>query len=139
MLKIHHGHARRAIGVLVAASVAIGGITTASAAEDQETQVFEKQVVLKGANGKDVLVDSDGKLAEAKCPGQRFEAAAASGDTRRKEDVKFVLCAAKGESLLAALQKAEIDVQKQDDMPGSNKAEILKQIRAKIAELQTRG
>ena len=37
--------------------------------------------------------------------------------------------------MLSALEKAEADIQTEDEMPAERKAEILAKVRAKIAEL----
>ena len=75
----------------------------------------------------------------AKCPGEVFQVDSAGGTDARKENVKFVICTAPGEKLLSALEKAEADIQKQDEMSAERKADILAKVRAKIAELRARG
>ena len=52
---------------------------------------------------------------------------------------KKPLCADKGESLVAALEKAAGEIEKRDEMPAERKADILTKIRAKIAELRAKG
>ena len=82
---------------------------------------------------KDVLVRRDGEFREIKCEGEKFEAGASDSSADRKEQVKFFICARPGESLLPALEKAEAELQKSDEMPAARKSEILNQIRFKIA------
>jgi hypothetical protein len=41
--------------------------------------------------------------------------------------------------MISALEKAEADIRKNDDMSADRKAEILSKIQAKIAELRARG
>jgi len=50
-----------------------------------------------------------------------------------------MICARPGENLLPALEKAEAELQKSDEMPAARKAEILTQMRSKIAKLRARG
>ena len=145
MLKLNHGRAHRLVGMVLASVIAMGAVATAGAAQDKakdETKVFEKRIVIHKGGEKDVVKHGEpGELREisTNCPGEKFEADAASGSTDRKEKVKFILCTANGEKLLAALEKAEAEIQKRDDMPADRKAEILTKIRSKIDELRAKG
>ena len=73
-----------------------------------------------------------------KCPGEIFEVDSAGGSIERKGREARHLHAGK-DKMLSALEKAEVDLQKSDDMPADRKAEILTKVRAKIAELRARG
>lgn len=143
MLTLTHGPGRKLAGIALAAAISLTGLAIAVpavAAPDEETRKFEKKIVIhEGRGDKDVLVRRDGEFRELKCDGEKFEAGSSGGSADKKEQIKFVLCAKAGESLLPALEKAEADLQKQDEMPAERKAEILSQIRSKIAELRTRG
>ena len=145
MLKLNHGRTRRLAGLALASVIAAGGIATASVAQEKaaaETKKFDKKIVIRHAGDKDVLKHGEpGELRDmaAKCPGEVFEVDSAGGTDARKENVKFVLCTRPGEKMLNALEKAEADIQKQDDMPSDRKADILAKLRAKIAELRARG
>jgi bla regulator protein blaR1 len=146
MLKLNHGRTRRLAGLALASVIAAGGIATATAAQEKaatETMKIEKKIVVRHV-GDDRDVHKHGDPAElrdlaAKCPGEKFEVDSVGGTEAKKENVKFVLCAAKGERMLTALEKAAVDIEKQDDMPAERKADILAKLRAKIAELRARG
>lgn len=145
MLTLNHGRTRRISGLLLASALAIGGVATAGAAQDtveKETKVFEKRIVIKKPGGKDVLKRGQSRefhdLAMT-CPGEKFEVDSAGGSPDKKENVKFVLCTDKGESLLPALEKAAAEIEQRDEMSADRKAEILTKLRAKIAELRARG
>ena len=145
MLKLNHGPARRFAGLALASVIAIGGMATAGVAQDKaetETKKFEKKIVIRHAGDKDVLKRGEpGELRDmaAKCPGEVFTVDSAGGTEARKENVKFVICTDPGEKMLSALEKAEADIQKQDEMSPDRKADILAKVRAKIAELRARG
>ena len=146
MLKFNHGRTRRLAGMVLASVIAAGGIATATAAQEKaatETKKFEKKIVVRHVGeDKDVLKRGEPHelLARAKeCPGEKFEVDSVGGTDARKENVKFVLCTANGEPMLAALEKAAANIEKEDDMPAERKAEILSKLRAKIAELRARG
>ena len=144
MLKLNHGPARRIAGLALAGVIAAAGMATAGAAQsDQKDQeVFEKRIVIRHAGDKGDLKPGEvPKVDEltTNCQGEKFLVDSAGGTEKRKENVKFFLCADKGESLLAALEKAEVNLQKQDDIPADRKAEILAKIHAKISELRAKG
>ena len=145
MLKLNHGRTRKLAGIALASAIAFGGMATATAAQEQvttETKKFEKKIVIRHAGDRDVVKHgAPGELRDlaAKCPGEKFEVDSVGGTEAKKENVKFVLCTTKGEPMLAAVEKAAADIEKQDDMPADRKADILAKIRAKIAELRARG
>lgn len=143
MLNLTHGRGRKLAGILLAGTISVAGVAVAAptqGAAEPETRTFEKKIIIhEGPGGnKDVLVRREGEPRQIKCEGEKFEAGA-SGGTDKKEEIKFFICARPGESLLPALEKAEAELQKADEMSADRKAEILGQIRAKIAELRSRG
>ena len=145
MLKLNHGPTRRLAGLALASLIAVGGMATAGVAQEKattETKKFEKKIVIRHAGDKDVLKHGEpGELRDmaSKCPGEVFTVDSAGGTEARKENVKFVICTEPGEKMLSALEKAEGDIQKQDEMSAERKADILAKVRAKIAELRARG
>ena len=142
MLKLNHSRLRRAVGLAAALGVAFAGAFAASAAQEAapETKKFVKKIEVH-ADSKDVLRSGGpgehGRMMN--CPGEKFEASHGSDASNQQEEVKFFVCAAKGESLLPALEKAAADIEAVNDMPAAGKGEILQKIRAKIAELRARG
>jgi hypothetical protein len=143
MLKLNHGRARKLAGIALASAIAFGGMATATAAQETtETKKFEKKIIVRHVGDKDVVKHGEpGDLRDmaAKCPGEKFEVDSVGGTEAKKENVKFVLCTANGERMLTALEKAVVDLEKQDEMPADRKADILAKLRAKIAELRARG
>lgn len=108
----------------------------------KEEHVYEKKIVIRHAGDKGDFKPGEVPEVEkfsTKCPGEKFEASSASGDVVKKQDVKIIICGTKDEKLLPALEKAEAELQKQDDVPAERKAELLAKIRAKIAELRAKG
>jgi beta-lactamase regulating signal transducer with metallopeptidase domain len=144
MLKLNHGRGRRLAGLAITAIIAGTGIATAAVVQDQareETKVIEKKVVIRHAGKDDLKSGEIPKVEEltTNCEGEKFLVDSSGGTETRKENVKFFLCADKGENLLTALEKAEADLQKRDEIPAASKAEILAKIRARISELRSKG
>ena len=146
MLKLNHGRTRRLAGLALASVVAVGGLATAGAAAEEapkpETRKFEKKIHVHYAGDKDVLKRGEpGELRDMAmtCPGEVFRVDSAGESAERKEAVEFFICTDAGDKMLTALEKAEADLQKTDDVPADRKAELLTKIRAKIAELRARG
>jgi beta-lactamase regulating signal transducer with metallopeptidase domain len=148
MLTLNHGRTRRLAGLVLASAIAVGGLATASAAQEKsestttEVKKVEKKIVIRHVDGKEVgkigEIPEPGQMA-ANCPGEKFEVESAGGTEGRRENVKFILCAKAGERMLTALERAEADIRKQDDMSAERKADILAKIHAKIAELRAKG
>ncbi len=143
MLKLNHGPVRRVAGLGVAAIIAGAGIATAVAAQtDKKEEVVEKRIVIRHAGERGDLKPGEVPELEklsTKCPGEKFEASSAGSSEAKKQDVKIIICGTKDEKLLPALEKAEAELQKQNDIPADRKAEILAKIRAKISELRAKG
>ena len=143
MLTLTHGRGRKLAGIALAAAISLTGLAVAVPAQgapEGDTRKFEKKIVIHERSGdKDVLVRHEGEPRALKCPGEKFEAGSSGGSADQKEQIKFFICARQGENLLPALEKAEAELQKSDEMPADRKAEILTQIRSKIAELRARG
>lgn len=147
MLSVTHGRGRKLAGIALAGAISLTGVAIAAPTEgtpEPETRRFEKRIVIHEgpAEKKDRLIRREGELREfreIKCDGEKFETGASGGTADKKEEIKFFVCAKAGESLLPALEKAEAELQKSDDMPAARKTEILTQIRSKIAELRARG
>ncbi|HEX6218122.1 MAG TPA: M56 family metallopeptidase [Sphingomicrobium sp.] len=143
MLNKTHGAGRKIAGMAIAAGLTIGGLAFAApaigqekASEDHEVRRIEIREV-KG--GKDVLVRRDVKELAVDCSGEKFEVGSDGTSGAKKENVKFVLCAKEGQSLLPALERAAAEIEKRDEMPADRKADILTKLRAKIAELRAKG
>lgn len=144
MLKLNHGPARRFAGLVLASAIAAGGIATAGVAQEKATETkVEKKIIVRKVHGDGDVIkrgNPDEMLTKAeKCAGEKFEVDSTGGAEGKEEKVKFVLCTKNGEELIGALERAEADIQKQDDMSPERKADILAKVRAKIAELRARG
>lgn len=149
MLNMSHGKARKLGGLLFAGAVTVAGLTLAAPAladqpagdSSRKIERIEIREVI-GGKGDTKIIRRDGHgISEVSlsCPGEKFEAASEGGSEGKKEKTRFVLCADKGESLLAALEKAAVEIEKRDEMSAERKAEVLIKIRAKIAELRAKG
>ena len=147
MITKSHGKGRKLAGMTLAAMLTVGGLLSAApAAADQETSEPKREVrrieIREIKGDKDVIVERDGKeLRElaVNCDGEKFEVASEGGSGEKKEKVKFLLCADKGQSLLAALEKAAGEIEQRDEMSAATKTDILAKLRAKIAELRANG
>ena len=143
MLNTSHGAGRKFAGLALAAGLSVGGLILAAPAvaepgADREKEV--RRVEIREVRGdKDVLIRRDGKELAVDCTGEKFEVASDGTSGAKKENVKFVLCANEGQSLLPALERAAAEMEKRDEMSADRKAEILGKLRAKIAELRAKG
>lgn len=136
MLNLNEGPVRRALGLgAVGLFVFAGAATAADNHKKVETHEVKK-IEIRHSDGK-----HSGKLEMHKmgCAGEKFELVSEGGTGDRKEKMKLLLCAQKGESLIPALEKAAADIEKRDDLPADRKADMLGKLRAKIAELRSKG
>ena len=149
MLSKTHGNARKLAGLVVAAGLTLGGLALAAPAaadepKDAETKEFVKRIEIREHRGGKDGAERSGDLHRdvrvmANCDGEKFETGSEGGTEARKENVKFVICTKKGESLLPALEKAVSRIESESDIPAERKAEILSRLRGKIAELRAKG
>ena len=149
MLSLKHGNMRKVAGLMVAGGITAAGLAIAAPAladepkgdaGRQEKRIEIREVI--GGKGETKIIKRNGEgISEVSldCPGEKFDASSEGGSGGKQEKTRFVLCADKGESLLAALEKAAVEVEKRDEMPAERKADILTKIRAKIAELRAKG
>lgn len=148
MLQWNHGSIARAAGLGCAAMVAFGGLalTAPAGAQTTETEEVETQKRIEirriVGSGEDSEGHADLRAAIAECDGERFEASsAAPSDGDRKERTKVVLCM-KGTpdaaELADKLERAAGRIEQEEHLSGETKAEILAQLRARIAELRAR-
>ena len=148
MLNKTHGSVRKIAGMLLAGGLALGGLALAApAAADEpkagETREFVKRIEIHettgGKHGARAGDHDRVVRVMADCDGEKFESGSQGGTETKKENVKFVICTRKGESLLPALEKAASRIESESDIPAERKAEILSKLRAKIAELRAKG
>ena len=148
MLNKTHGSVRKIAGMLLAGGLALGGLALAApAAADEpkagETREFVKRIEIHettgGKHGARAGDHDRVVRVMADCNGEKFESGSQGGTETKKENVKFVICTRKGESLLPALEKAASRIESESDIPAERKAEILSKLRAKIAELRAKG
>lgn len=148
MLKLNHGPARRATGITLAALVALGGLTLSTGLEahphpEGTEQKVEKKIIVHQIGGADGKREISGELREkmANCEGEKVEATAAGGTAEKKENIRIVLCGKKGSTpaeLAAMIEKSVGKIEAESELPPERKAQILAQLRAKIAELRAR-
>lgn len=147
MLKWNHGRVRRIAGMTLASAIAFTGIATASAAQDvakDEKQIVEKKVIIRHADGEKNATELGALSPEMrakieKCEGQPLEAEVQGGAADKKQRTRVILCA-KGDGPQAAerLEKALTRIEADSDMSPETKAQLLAQLRAKIAEMRAR-
>ena len=150
MLKSNHGKLRRIAGMTLASAIAVAGIATASAAQEaakdekQVVEKVEKKVIIRHADGdKDKAelgaLSPEMRAKIEKCEGQPLEAEVQGGAADKKQRTRIILCA-KGDGPQAAerLEKALTRIESDSDISPETKAELLAQLRAKIAEMRAR-
>ena len=146
MLKLDHGRAARSAGLGCAALLAASGLALTPAVQAQtaetEKEVKHVEIVKMHGDRKGELRDPAKMRAHLqKCEGEKFEASADGGTADKKQRTRIVLCGEKGKSnaeLATMLEKAAAKIESESDMPAENKAQVLAQLRSKIAELRAR-
>lgn len=149
MLHKTHGTPRKVAGLVVAAGLTLGGLAIAAPAAADEPKAGDTEKFVKRIEIHETVGGKDGAARAgdperhvrvmANCDGEKFETNSLGGTEAKKENVKFLVCTRKGESLLPALEKAAARIEQESDIPAERKAEILSQLRAKIAELRAKG
>jgi beta-lactamase regulating signal transducer with metallopeptidase domain len=147
MLKSSHGKYRRIAGLALASAIAVAGVATASAAQEaakDEKQIVEKKVIIRHADGDKNTAELDALSPDMrakieKCEGKPLEAEVQGGTADKKQHTRIILCA-KGDGPQAAegLEKALKRIESDSDISPETKAELLAQLRAKIAEMRAR-
>jgi beta-lactamase regulating signal transducer with metallopeptidase domain len=147
MLKSNHGRLRRIAGMTLASAIAFAGVATAGAAQDvakDEKQIVEKKVIVRHVDGKKDATELGALSPEMrakieKCEGQPIEADFENKADGKKQRTRVVLCA-KGDGPEAAerLEKALTRIESDTELSPEAKAQVLAQLRAKIAELRAR-
>jgi len=130
--------------IILAASVAMTGLAFAvpSAAHPEhgtKTEEVRTIKIIKTDGDKEVAINSDSDKFVADCgKGRKFESSSSSGDDKRKNVSKMVLCSDPGESdadWAKTLGKALADVEGNKDMPADAKAQIVADLKSEIAKI----
>ena len=150
MLQWTHGKTSRALGLGCAAALAITGLSLGTAnaatqdtgaAQDQEGEQTQK-IVIREINGdpSKARLPEELRVKVEKCDGQPIEANAEGKDADGKQQrTRIVLCAkGDGKEVADKLEKSLGRIESNTDMSPENKAKILADLRAKIAELRAR-
>lgn len=146
MLKLNHGPGRRAAGLACALLLAGGGLTLSSGLQahphPEGDERIEKKIIVHKIAGPGGELPAELRDKMAKCEGEKVEAtAAAQAGAGKRENVRIVLCGKKGATpaeLAAMLEKSVGRIEAESDLSPERKAQILAQLRAKIAELRAR-
>ena len=150
MLQWTHGKTSRALGLGCAAALAITGLSLGTAnaatqdtgaAQDQEGEQTQK-IVIREINGdpSKARLPEELRVKVEKCDGQPIEAnAEGKNDEGKLQRTRIVLCAkGDGKEVADRLEKSLGRIESSTDMSPENKAKILADLRAKIAELRSR-
>ncbi len=147
MLKWNHGTFARFAGSGCAATIALGGLLLTAPVQAQASQTTaapptQKEVKIiriagEGKDGGPAHADSGTRIV--KCAGDKVEASAKS--EAGNKHTRIVLCGKEGATsaqTAEALEKAVNRIEADSQLPAENKAQVLAQLRAKIAELRSR-
>jgi len=130
--------------IILAASVAMTGLAFAvpSAAHPEhatKTEEVRTIKIIKSDGDKEVAINSDSDKFVADCgKGRKFESSSSSGDDKKKNVSKMVICSDPGESdadWAKTLGKALADVEGNKDMPADAKAQIVADLKSEIAKI----
>ena len=150
MMKREHSFVRRAFGGAIATALTAGGLLVAMpaaaqqaapASEPAQERTEIRKVVMYG-EGKDDearMLSKEVRDKIAKCKGEKVEANADINKDGKKQTTRIMVCAKPGESkaeLAQSLEKALGRIEGEDAMTPEAKAQIVAQLRAKIAELR---
>ena len=149
MMKREFSFVRRAFGGAVATALAAGGLLIALPAAAQQTpqanqpaqERTEIRKVIMHGDGKDTerVLSPEMKDKIAKCQGEKVEANADIKNEGKTQRSRILICAKPGESkaeLAQSLEKALGRIEGESEMTPEAKAQIVAQLRAKIAELR---
>lgn len=150
MMKRDYSFVRRALGGAIAAGLAAGGLVVALPAAAQQASPGS-ETTQERTEIRKIVTHGEGKARDAevlskemqdkiaKCQGEKFEANADIGNGGKKQRTRILLCAKPGESkaeVAKSLEKALGRIEGEDAMTPEAKAQIVAQLRAKIAELR---
>lgn len=143
MLKFDHGRVARFAGLGCAALLAVSGLALAPSVQAQTTETEKeiKRVEIVRMHGDRKGDHSKMRAHLEKCDGEKFEASAEGGTAEKKQRTKIMLCERKGASnadVAAMLEKAASRIESESEMPAEAKAQVVAQLRSKIAELRAR-
>jgi beta-lactamase regulating signal transducer with metallopeptidase domain len=149
MMKHDYSFVRRAIGGFLATALTVGGLLIALPAVAQQAPANEstqettevRKIVMHGeGRARDAKVlTKEMREKIAKCEGEKVEANADIRNAGKKQTSRIMICAKPGESkaeLANSIEKALGRIEGEDAMTPEAKAQIVAQLRAKIAELR---
>lgn len=147
MLNFNHGRAARLAGLGCAALLTASGLALTPSVSAQtpepvtETKEIKRIVRMHGDRRDGVRGPGEMRAHTEKCTGEKFEASAEGGTAEKKQRTKIVLRGEKGKSnaeLATMLEKAVTRIEGESEMPAEAKAQVVAQLRSKIAELRAR-
>ena len=150
MMKREHSFVRRAFGGAIATALTAGGLLVAlpaaaqqaaPASEPTQERTEIRKIVMHGEGKADEarMLSKEMRDKIAKCKGEKVEANADINKDGKKQTTRIMVCAKPGESkaaLAQSLEKALGRIEGEDAMTPEAKAQIVAQLRAKIAELR---
>ena len=149
MMKHDYSFVRRALGGFLATALTVGGLLVALPAVAQQAPANEptqetteiRKIVMHGERkGEEArMLSKEVRDKIAKCQGEKVEANANIDNGGKKQTTRIMVCAKPGESktqLAGSLEKALGRIEGESAMSPEAKAQIVAQLRAKIAELR---
>jgi bla regulator protein BlaR1 len=148
MLNAKHGMWARIGGLGVVSVMSMAGVllTAPARADEPKTEKkVEKRIIMHDGSGKGSSASwdsKDGDAIQTSCPGSlTVIEAGPAGTEQKKEKAKIVLCSKSNDKTEVAkgLENALANVEKDDDMDGAMKAEIVAKLKQEIAKAKAGG
>lgn len=147
MMKRDYSFVRRAFGGFIATALTVGGLLIAlpavaqPASEPTQETTEVRKIIMHGESkaGEARMLSKEVRDKIAKCQGEKVEANAATSSGDKKQTSRIMICAKPGESkaqLAQSIEKALGRIEGEDAMTPEVKAQIITQLRAKVAELR---
>ncbi len=141
MLQWNHGIFARVTGAGCAAALAFGGLALTAPVQAQEVESeIEKKIEIRTIGMPGGNTGLHAKIQQ--CDGEPIEASADGSTTdNKKTKTKILLCAKQGATSAeqaAMLEKAVSRIEAEDNLPATSKAQVIAELRAKIAALRAR-
>ena len=147
MLKSNPNALRRSAGLVLAASLTVGGLALsgpAFAGDPDKTEIVTKKIIIHDDSDKKSMIGDrhDVETLNAKCAGEWVDVSGDNGSADKKQMFKLRICPKPGETpaqLAEQLAKAKSELDQDSDMDPKLKADVKAKLDARIAELRSKG